>query len=502
MAVQHIAAYDPLTNRIGVPQGADEYVIAKVLNLSADIVTSGDIDGRTVSADGSKLDLLTLTGAFNLDAAKVKVDHITVTQAVDLDTMESRINALSAAVVLMGVWDASAGPFPTSTVAGESWIVSVAGTVGGIPFALNDRIVAIVDGASTSVYAGNWHKLDYTDEVLSVAGRTGAVVLVEGDITDLQSYLLATDIDSRAKLNAIVGETLMTVELLDTLSELNALFTDGTVLIDTTDARLSDARTPLSHTHTHPMTKSYNFSSRTAASGIYYLAGYYTGPAADLSLTDAGPTGTHGSANASYAAHAYMVFGAGSTDGTNITITVTGTSITDAGVRTAADSQILYSGTVAALSVDQYIETTKKWIGQITYTLTSDGVNFTCDFNYGLAKYDDMMNTNFTLQGCEFVGLADANDNALDIEVIYHSVAGWTYSAAAFVPGATPLAQMSVDHSTEREAVAGECIAYKRDNLNQGVSGSTVEGVVIRVTTGTNNSIKYLNAHLIVDQTI
>ena len=50
----------------------------------------------------------------------------------------------------------------------------------------------------------------------------------ESEITDLQSYLLAADID--------------------TLAELNAIITDAT-LIDTTDSRLSDARTPLAHTH-------------------------------------------------------------------------------------------------------------------------------------------------------------------------------------------------------------------------------------------------------------
>ena len=37
---------------------------------------------------------------------------------------------------------------------------------------------------------------------------------------------------------------------IDTLTELNANFTDGTVLIDTNDPRLSDARDPLTHTHT------------------------------------------------------------------------------------------------------------------------------------------------------------------------------------------------------------------------------------------------------------
>ena len=50
----------------------------------------------------------------------------------------------------------------------------------------------------------------------------------EAQITDLQAYLLPTSIDTLLKLNTIVADA---------------------TLIDTTDSRLSDARTPLSHTH-------------------------------------------------------------------------------------------------------------------------------------------------------------------------------------------------------------------------------------------------------------
>jgi len=222
MANLRVVTYNPTSGRLEVPQAGDVHLIEKNIQLNASLLLTGTVDGRDIAADGTKLDLATMTGAMNLDTMDAKVGFLTITQAVDLDAMETRVNALDAAVVLMGVWDASTAVFPTSTVAGESWICSVAGTVGGIPFALNDRIVALIDGASTSVYAGNWHKLDYSDEVSTVAGRTGAVVLVEADITDLQSYLLATSIDSLSKLNTIVGET----------------------LIITGDARLSDTRAP------------------------------------------------------------------------------------------------------------------------------------------------------------------------------------------------------------------------------------------------------------------
>jgi len=103
------------------------------------------------------------------------------------DALSAEVSRLNASVVLKGTWDASVGTFPSSTNAGESWIVSVSGTVDGISFTVNDRIVAIVDSASSTVYASNWHKLDYTDQVLSVAGKTGTVTLGQTDITDFQA---------------------------------------------------------------------------------------------------------------------------------------------------------------------------------------------------------------------------------------------------------------------------------------------------------------------------
>ncbi|MCP4309495.1 MAG: hypothetical protein GY788_32395, partial [bacterium] len=111
------------------------------------------------------------------DAAKTKVDQLTVTQPVDLDAIETRVNALDAAVVLMGAWDASAGTFPGggSAQAGESWLVSVAGTVDVIEFSVNDRIIAITDNASTTTYADIWQKADYSDKVEVVAGQTGNI---------------------------------------------------------------------------------------------------------------------------------------------------------------------------------------------------------------------------------------------------------------------------------------------------------------------------------------
>ena len=71
--------------------------------------------------------------------------------------------------------------------------------------------------------------IDTDDSRLSDARTPVAHTHLEADITDLQNYLASTDIDTLALINAVI--------------------TDAT-LIDTTDSRLSDDRDPTAHTHT------------------------------------------------------------------------------------------------------------------------------------------------------------------------------------------------------------------------------------------------------------
>lgn len=119
-----------------------------------------------------------------LDAITTKTDHLTVTTATDLDAIRARVQDLDASVVLRGGWNASTGTFPGggTAQAGDSYHVTVAGVVDGEAFSVNDRIIAYIDNASTSVYASNWLKADYSDQVSSVAGRTGEIVLSKADV--------------------------------------------------------------------------------------------------------------------------------------------------------------------------------------------------------------------------------------------------------------------------------------------------------------------------------
>jgi hypothetical protein len=168
-------------------KGADGAGSGSVTSVAMTVPTGFSVSGSPITGAGTFA--VNYAGGYQgyTSAEATKLGHLTVTQAVDLDAIETRVNALDAAVVLMGSWDASAGTFPGSGTAqaGASYIVSVAGTVDGIAFAVNDRVLAITDNASTSTYAANWLKLDYTDQVLSVAGKTGAVTLAQADISGL-----------------------------------------------------------------------------------------------------------------------------------------------------------------------------------------------------------------------------------------------------------------------------------------------------------------------------
>jgi len=130
---------------------------ASGISVTGNVTVSGTVDGRDILTDGTKLDL------------------VSVTQAVDLDQMETDIAALANGMVYKGDWDASSGSFPSGAQTGWFYYVSVAGTVNSVAFHVGDNIVATTDNASTSVYANNWSKHDNTDAVQSVVGLTGSI---------------------------------------------------------------------------------------------------------------------------------------------------------------------------------------------------------------------------------------------------------------------------------------------------------------------------------------
>lgn len=246
---------------------------------------------------------------------------------------------------------------------------------------------------------------------------------------------------------------------------------------------------------------SYSFAGSDIVAGTYYFGGYYEAPAADSNLTQVGPTQTLGTANIAYGAHAFIVAsGLGTSNKTTgvVELEVSGTSVNDQGVRVAVDTEIIVVDIETGFAANAYFETVKKWIGQVTFTLqaTGDATTFSFDFNYGFAKYDDFANIDFTLRKMDLTGFCGAADSSFVLELLHHTATGWTYNAAAFVPGNGALVTLLGDYSTEDQLGLDIPFAWKRDNLSQVVAGAGAEGILFKVITSVTSAVRYLNANL------
>lgn len=227
--------------------------------MTGAITTNSTFDGRAVATDGAKL------------------DNITVTQAVDLDQMEIDIAALANGMVYKGDWDASASTFPGSGSAQIGWFyyVSVAGTVGGVSFAVGDNIVAIADNASTSTYASNWSKHDQTDAVTAVVGLNGSITK-----SGLLSALNVEDgADVTDAANVTTAGALMDSEVTN-LAQVKAF--DTTDYATAAQGSTADAALPKSGgAMTGAITTSSTFDGRDVATDGAKLDGIEAGATAD-----------------------------------------------------------------------------------------------------------------------------------------------------------------------------------------------------------------------------
>jgi hypothetical protein len=226
---------------------------------------------------------------------------------------------------------------------------------------------------------------------------------------------------------------------------------------------------------------SWSFRSPAGLSGDYYICGFYV--LGSTSYTPAGGTSL-GTANAAYGAHAFIVLGATSTD---MIVRVTGTSINEQGVRVPGDTaDIDTSGGV----LNDYFETSKKWVGTISLSLQSGtGVAV----NDGLCKYWDNHNTDFRVTDLEVTGLCGASDSNPNFEVIKHTETGWTFNVGSEPTPPTPVASLQDDYAPEHQFINNEPFAWKRSGLTEEFSGAASEGIICRVVTTVPKSIESLD---------
>jgi hypothetical protein len=237
-----------------------------------------------------------------------------------------------------------------------------------------------------------------------------------------------------------------------------------------------------------------SFVSPSGASGTFYALGFYTAPAADANLTQASPTVTIGSANTPHAAHIFIVAKqAGTTDAGTVSIVVSGVSIDSDGVRNAADTETLVAD-ITAMTPNKYYETTKRWLGIDTITLTGAGgaTTYAADFNYGKSVYDSFDERHSTIKKIEIFGREGANDTGINIELLKHTTTGWVYSAAAFIPNATPVYSLVTDYATDNDLVANERFYWDREALVN-IDPDAGEGYLYRITTTANKAVEFMS---------
>ena len=232
-------------------------------------------------------------------------------------------------------------------------------------------------------------------------------------------------------------------------------------------------------------TRAFTFSSPSGGSGITYAGGHYRFGATD---NDFNPSITFGTANIAYGDHLFIVCAAGGGGGTDTVIRITGTSITDEGVRTVSDTEDLTADDAGVAGA--YYETPKKWLGQVTIAKQS-GPDLLC--NYGGTKYWDDNNENFKVEGIEATWLGGANDATPNLKLIHHKATGWTYNAGSTPTPPTAIATMNIDYVTEIQVSNGEEGAWKRTNLSTNVNGSDGEGTIIEIVTTANKTFEIGN---------
>jgi hypothetical protein len=229
-----------------------------------------------------------------------------------------------------------------------------------------------------------------------------------------------------------------------------------------------------------------SWAFETANTGIDYVGGFYEFGSTD---DDFSPSINFGNTNRAIAAHLFVVTGA--VPANDVTIRVTGTSITDAGVRTLSDTEdiVIPTGT----PVDSYFEF-KKWLGLVSVQTVS-GTPITC--NYGWAKYHDNNNQDFEVIGLESLWQSESTDTTSDLALLHHKAAGWTFNAGAEPTPPVAIARRSTDYGSDNGHQNGLPGAWKRTNLATVVAGSAAEGIIVEITSASagvgNQSFRQLN---------
>ena len=245
--------------------------------------------------------------------------------------------------------------------------------------------------------------------------------------------------------------------------------------------------------------RSYTFTSSLAAAGIHYRAGFYHWDDTSASLSESSLTVNHGNSGVTRAGHVGIVpQAAGSVDSGQVGLRVVGTLDSEAGPQIASQTAIITED-ITTLTANEMVETLEKFSGIVSielYVVSGIPTVYSLTFNYGFSKYEDFRNIDGTVTGFNSVWEAGANDTSFDISLIYHTTTGWAFAATGFIPGNGNICNRLTDQMIDSNLVSGEEGSYKRVNLNQFINGSGKEGIIIKIETGSTNTIRSMDMHV------
>ena len=230
---------DHPTLRVGTVPAAQVSGLASVATTGGIASTTGSLPANRVSGLASVAttgNLSDLSGALPAGQVSGLASVATSGSFADLSGMvpASALPALAISEVF--------------TAASQAAMLALTAQRGDVAIRL-DLDATFILAADDPSTAANWKQLPTPpDAVLSVAGRTGVVVLGVGDVTGLQTAL---DAKVPATRQVIAGAGLTGGGTLSADRTLSVEFgADSGTAVEGDDPRLSDARPPTAHTHT------------------------------------------------------------------------------------------------------------------------------------------------------------------------------------------------------------------------------------------------------------
>lgn len=113
-----------------------------------------------------------------------------------LDAIDALNGLMTSVYSFQGGWNPTLGSFPGggAAIAGQVWRATASGTVNGQAFDANDDILALVNNASTSTYAGNWQIMQGVISAadISDASANGRSLITAADYAAMRTLLSIT----------------------------------------------------------------------------------------------------------------------------------------------------------------------------------------------------------------------------------------------------------------------------------------------------------------------